>query len=84
MAIERVLWNGHNIESRPEWIQNGLKAVKPPNKEVGAIMRVLNEVHVGTKFGVQIAMPGDSICYDTESKELCVQTAYEVDMSEVY
>lgn len=84
MAIERVRWNGHNVESTPEWIRNGLNNMAPPNKQIGAIMRVRNEVHVGTKFGVQIATAGDYICYDTESKELCVQSSYEVDMSEVF
>lgn len=60
LEVEAVRWNGRKIDGEvPQWIRTGL--AKPTPETVGGIMRMHDEIHVGTRQGILHARPGDWI-----------------------
>lgn len=60
LLVEFVRWDGNKIEGgAPQWISDALRKGTPD--AAGAIMRLGNEVHVGTATGILVAKPGDWI-----------------------
>jgi hypothetical protein len=60
LLVQFVRWDGNRIEGgAPKWIVDALDKGTPDT--AGAIMRLGNEVHVGTAKGVLVAGAGDWI-----------------------
>lgn len=61
VEIEAIQWNGAGIDPmkpRPQWLIDALYK-NPPDP--GFMMRMGDEIHIGTLEGVMIAKPGDWI-----------------------
>lgn len=62
VVIEAVQWDGSKLsEKPPEWLTAALRSSGSPDTTPGCVMRLGNEVHIGTLEGVMIASPGDWI-----------------------
>ena len=59
VTIEAVQWKDGKISEVLPWVKEALD--KDINTEVGAIMRVGNEVHIKTLEGIMTAIDGDFI-----------------------
>lgn len=60
LLVQFVRWDGNKIEGgAPQWISEGLQRGTPDT--AGAIMRLGDEVHVGTATGILVARAGDWI-----------------------
>ena len=62
VEIEAVQWDGKRIVGdAPQWLLEALRMPGTPDTSPGSIMRVGDEVHIGTLEGVVRASPGDWI-----------------------
>ncbi len=60
LLVQFVRWDGNKIEGgAPQWISEALQKGTPGT--AGAIMRLGNDVHVGTATGILVARAGDWI-----------------------
>lgn len=72
-----IRWDGSKVDGGPpRWLHEAIHHTGTPDKTVGAAMRMFNEVHIGTKFGVMVAHPGDWIVRASDG-EIAVLTDYE-------
>jgi len=59
VVIEAVQWDGCAILDTPEWLKSAVRTGTPDTP--GCVMRLGNDIHIGTLEGVMIAKPGDWI-----------------------
>jgi hypothetical protein len=72
-----IRWNGRSIEGGPPtWLHEAIHNTGTPDKTVNAAMRLHDEVHIGTKFGVMVAHSGDWIVRSDDG-DIAVLTPYE-------
>lgn len=80
-CTERIQWNGRGWpEGPPAWLLAAAQARSTPDKEIGAVMRLRDELHVGTRFGVMIAQPRDWLVR-TADGEIGVLSDYERELN---
>lgn len=76
-ARDEVQWNGRGFpEGPPKWLLDAIQGHGNPANTIGTAMRMRDEVHIGTRYGVMVAMPGDWIVRLPDG-EMFVQTDYE-------
>ena len=73
-------WNGRIIDPVTPWIREALQKAGTPDKVPGTLMRLADEVHVGTRYGVMVCRPGDWIVRTADGELFC-QTAYERELN---
>lgn len=61
VVIDAVHWDGTKVDYTPVWLSDALQMEGAPDTDIGCIMRVGNQIHIGTLEGVMIASPGDYI-----------------------
>jgi hypothetical protein len=62
VVIEAVQWDGKKLsEAAPEWMRAALNSPGNPGNTAGCVMRMHDEIHIGTLEGVMVAKPGDWI-----------------------
>jgi hypothetical protein len=62
VVIEAVQWTGRRVAGDcPAWLSAALHLPGVPDTTPGAVMRIGDEVHIGTLEGVVRAQPGDWI-----------------------
>lgn len=62
VVIEAVQWLGNKLnETAPDWLRDALNSTGAPDDTPGCVMRMGNEIHIGTLEGVMIAKPNDWI-----------------------
>ena len=78
-----VQWNGRGyteVGGPPDWLLAAIRKNGTPDKVVGTAMRMHDEVHVGTRFGVMVARRGDWFVLH-EDGEIGVLSDYEYQLS---
>jgi len=81
--VDAVKWNGRGFTldgGPPKWLLAAVQSLGTPDKVVGAALRMRDEVHIGTRFGVMIARPGDWIVRYSDN-EIVALTDFEYSMS---
>lgn len=63
VEIDAVQWTGKEVDGGvvPGWLRDVLNSAGAPDTTPGCIMRMRDEIHIGTLEGVMIAKPGDWI-----------------------
>jgi hypothetical protein len=76
-VVAAVRWHSRGFTvGPPAWLLEGVTRPGTPDKVVGTAMRSFNEVHIGTRWGVMVAAPGDWIAL-MSSGEIITMTSFE-------
>ena len=64
----------------PDWVRSAIQLAGTPDRDDGVIMRLRDELHVGTPIGMMVAQPRDWIIRD-DNMNLWVLSEFEMEMT---